>query len=585
MIILLLVITGCSNKTGIKKDGKIILHLTKSPEKNTTCLMTIGNTAETDWPRSTEKVLSMLTGYRVRIKGNNVNIIKDAFFEEGKDAVSLSISIPEGNGYIVQVLALGANINGNSNNKLLLGAGQATNIKVKGNEDNIVTVKMKPYKFDFSNNQTTVTANLPFSITGTISGPIISEVLDITETNFYYYRTADIDKDAEGVEVSDLSYEGLDSGQLKFNADIPGLASGPFYFQLISNGLSSMNYKDVSYSLAVPCISVGEQNKLPSINIGEPAENQKPVINITKKIEIDNRKVTIRGSITDNDGSVEEVVIDWGDGNSDTITSGLDNINETHTYPDEDNYIITITATDDAQVSSSEEIDIGTINKVITFADDNLEQVIREKIEKPTGDIYKSEVIGITKLSAFDHNISSIEGIQHLENLEELYLGFWKGSSNTITDITPLSDLYNLRELDLSNNQIEDISPLSELTNLYGLGLRDNQISDITPLSNLTNLTWWLHLHGNQIEDISPLSNLTELKDLELSDNLISDINPLSNFTRLTDLKLQDNQISDIDPLSNLTKLERLWLISNSITDIYPLSGLTNLTELWLTDN
>ena len=44
-------------------------------------------------------------------------------------------------------------------------------------------------------------------------------------------------------------------------------------------------------------------------------------------------------------------------------------------------------------------------------------------------------------------------------------------------------------EARLSNNQIRNISPLSELVNLKYLYLHNNQIRDISPLDNLKKLT------------------------------------------------------------------------------------------------
>ena len=63
-------------------------------------------------------------------------------------------------------------------------------------------------------------------------------------------------------------------------------------------------------------------------------------------------------------------------------------------------------------------------------------------------------------------------------------------SSHKISDLSPLAQLTNLRELYLSYNQIRDLSPLSQLTNLKFLFLESNQIGDLSPLSQLTNLTW-----------------------------------------------------------------------------------------------
>jgi len=76
---------------------------------------------------------------------------------------------------------------------------------------------------------------------------------------------------------------------------------------------------------------------------------------------------------------------------------------------------------------------------VIEFEDPGLEQAIRENISKPEGPLYLSNVIGITELSAGGRGIISLEGIQHLQNLEKLYF-----PNNQVTDISALSNLTNL---------------------------------------------------------------------------------------------------------------------------------------------
>jgi hypothetical protein len=109
-------------------------------------------------------------------------------------------------------------------------------------------------------------------------------------------------------------------------------------------------------------------------------------------------------------------------------------------------------------------------------------------------------------------------------------------ANNQITDLSPLAELTNLRELFLNNNQISDLMPLAGLTNLQSLNLYDNQIIDISPLANLTNLGGpfgALGLSGNQISDLSPLSGLTKLHWLMMYDNNISDLTPLESLTNL----------------------------------------------------
>jgi len=184
-----------------------------------------------------------------------------------------------------------------------------------------------------------------------------------------------------------------------------------------------------------------------------------------------------------------------------------------------------------------------TDSVVVSFPDPGLEAAIRDAISKPTGDIYDSDLVGLTQLDASHRAISDLTGLEHSVNLQELYL--W---DNIIGDISALIDLDKLRKLQIDHNQISDVSPLGALTNLEWLNLENNQIYDITSLGGLTKLLF-LELWQNQISDISLLSNLKNLQILSIGGNQISNILALIGLTSLQKLYLSFNQISDISPL------------------------------------
>ena len=258
---------------------------------------------------------------------------------------------------------------------------------------------------------------------------------------------------------------------------------------------------------------------------------------------------------------------------------------------------------------------------IVTFKDKNLEQAIRNKINKLTGDLYESNVDKITQLDIEYSEIEDIRGIENLINLRMLNL-----RENKISDISALKNLTNLKQLSLGGNKFSDISVLKNLVNLQILDLGQyyndyNQIGSIDVLKNLTNLKQ-LNLSGNQfkdismlkglvnlesidlgyneISDISALKNLTNLKQLNLGNNKVSDISALENLNNLQELnlgyvssggnpvpvlKVNYNEISDISALKNLDNLQTLNLGCTKVNDISALSGLSNLQALDLSDN
>ena len=175
--------------------------------------------------------------------------------------------------------------------------------------------------------------------------------------------------------------------------------------------------------------------------------------------------------------------------------------------------------------------------------------------------------------------------LSFLKNLKRLNIG---GSPDhgpwPISDISVISSLNKLEELDLSVNDISDISPLQKLKNLKIVELLDNNISDISPLQNLKKIEI-LNLTSNQISNISILSFLPKINYLALSLNDISDISALKELKDLRHLSFLKNKISNLDTLKDLKRLEYLELTLNQIKDISPLGNLENLSTLALIGN
>ena len=193
-----------------------------------------------------------------------------------------------------------------------------------------------------------------------------------------------------------------------------------------------------------------------------------------------------------------------------------------------------------------------------------------------------SSMAGLTNLRIlylWRNNISDISAVANMINLTRLYL-----RDNNISDISAVAGLTNLKWLRLGHNSVSDISAVAGLTNLKGLGLGNNSISDISALTELTDLKG-LWLLNNSISDISDISGLTELMWLDLRRNLVSDVSVLTGLTNLTQLRLDRNNISDISALAGLTLLEELELKENNISDISALVELTHLKRLRLGHN
>lgn len=190
-----------------------------------------------------------------------------------------------------------------------------------------------------------------------------------------------------------------------------------------------------------------------------------------------------------------------------------------------------------------------------------------------------SNLTNLRTLHLYENQISDLSGVENLQLLTYLDLCF-----NQLSDITALSKLSSLRYLNLCNNQISTISPLETLLNLETLYMSSNQIADLTPLKNMKKLAR-LELNVNKISNLGPLSGLSQLEELSLNNNQVSDLHPLGSLSHLRTLYLGLNRISDTSGLEPLASLSSLDLWANQIVDVSPLGSLTRLTGLELNDN
>lgn len=155
----------------------------------------------------------------------------------------------------------------------------------------------------------------------------------------------------------------------------------------------------------------------------------------------------------------------------------------------------------------------------VEFDDGNLEQCVRDALQKPDETLFPSTIAELANLECQDMSIVSLSGLEHATGLTDLSL--WE---NDIGNIEPLAGLTQLRDLQLGNNQVKDLTPLSGLGGLRRLGLSVNQVDSLEPLAGLTQLEW-LNLDRNAIGEgeLVHLAKLSSLRWLTIEHNGIQD--------------------------------------------------------------
>lgn len=168
---------------------------------------------------------------------------------------------------------------------------------------------------------------------------------------------------------------------------------------------------------------------------------------------------------------------------------------------------------------------------------------------------------------------------------------------NLRTDITHFATWDILRKNDegiieaknVTGHKTKDVENLKYCTDLVALDLGHNSITDISFLEPLKNLRW-LILCGNKVTDISVLAKLPHLYYVELISNSIKDLSPLAELTELVDLNVGGCSEKDATPLANIKSLKRLWITDFFLSDKQGQrelinSALPDCEICWVKDN
>ncbi len=182
-----------------------------------------------------------------------------------------------------------------------------------------------------------------------------------------------------------------------------------------------------------------------------------------------------------------------------------------------------------------------------------------------------------------------------LKNLVNLNL-----SETNIQDLTPLKNLQELEQVDLTGTQIADISVLNAKPKLVKV-LADQSKLSVLAADNFTRNnpkvllihhvkdleSWWSGLSeawkstlkkaNPKIRTDNPnVEILTEtigLESLDMSEEGILTLNPITRFVKLQTLNFSGNEISDLLPLSEVKTLVEIVGKNTAVKDISPIKN------------
>ena len=215
---------------------------------------------------------------------------------------------------------------------------------------------------------------------------------------------------------------------------------------------------------------------------------------------------------------------------------------------------------------------VGGVVEAVEFADEAVENSIRELLDMPAGTIYTNDLWTVTAFE-MPAEAAIYDDLQYMPYLKELTIQ--KASAS----LAPLSSLSALEKLDISGSRPsqEDMAVIGSLTTLKELNLSDCGLSTVASLENLTNLVS-LDLSGNTVRNIQILAGMHELATLKMAHNALVDLSALSGLTLLSHLDVSYNSITTVAPVSACGSLSYLDVSYNSLTALEGVEKLTGLT-------
>lgn len=212
---------------------------------------------------------------------------------------------------------------------------------------------------------------------------------------------------------------------------------------------------------------------------------------------------------------------------------------------------------------------------IIKWKDAEFERLIREYLDKESGDIHYDDV----KL------------IENIEIWGDVIIKQSDAEPDSSWSISWYSeDSYGLQNGNegKKNGAIRALEDIGHFTSLKRLTVCHQTDLDITALGDTESSECLqrleeLNLVSDNIDDISVVSNLIALKTLNLSYNSIKNISPISLMIELTNIQIDGNgELSSIDELRGLRKLTYVNISGFTSADLSIFLAMPELSDLHL---
>ncbi|MDR0826829.1 MAG: hypothetical protein LBN33_02980 [Desulfovibrio sp.] len=176
-------------------------------------------------------------------------------------------------------------------------------------------------------------------------------------------------------------------------------------------------------------------------------------------------------------------------------------------------------------------------------------------------------------------NPISLEGLPSLPSMKQIAL-----KRVAPTDLAPLAAaLPNLTKIDFNGAVLPDLTPLTQLAKLDDLDLYGATLKDFSPLAGCPSLKK-VNYYATKDANYSTLGTLTQVEDLQGGLTKLDDISWIAKLPKLKKLQLFAEYITDYSPLSKSAIEElKIWNMRKPVGDLGFLAGMTSLKKLELT--
>jgi Leucine-rich repeat (LRR) protein len=213
----------------------------------------------------------------------------------------------------------------------------------------------------------------------------------------------------------------------------------------------------------------------------------------------------------------------------------------------------------------------------VVFNDPYLEEIVRNILGKPEGEITPEDMAWISYLAVYD--VYDLTGLEWAVNLK-----YFEMSHTEVTDLSPLSLLGQLNSLRFVDNPDIDWDTLPRLNSVKTLDLEEENFEELYAIARLKRLDF-LRIAGCEFEEVSPLLSFNRLIELTLIDCAVTDISALGGVKSLKRLSIHESTVPEINLEEGaLPKLEHLDLYRLPLQDVAFIGRLNRLKSLYLYD-